>query len=225
MSTTPAATAAADPPLLPPAVRDGSLGLRIQPWCGLYPVTLAVVAAGCAVLWTPRIARALDARPWWLVAGIPAAGIGVAALFALWASSGDPGRGAVAAAAVLALVVAVAGGGPVTTAVLRGAERSGVSGVSYPAETLAPGAADAPARVKAGDMLSGGLWIGAFERAAVATCLLIDQPAGLAVVIAIKGLGRYPELRAPGAAERFIIGTFASFLWASAAAGVAVLIG
>jgi hypothetical protein len=31
-------------------------------------------------------------------------------------------------------------------------------------------------------------------------------------------------LKAPGAAERFIIGTFASFLWAAAAAGVALLV-
>ena len=45
-------------------------------------------------------------------------------------------------------------------------------------------------------------------------------------MLAVKGLARYPELRAqarPGVAERFIIGTFASVLWSLACAGVTVL--
>jgi hypothetical protein len=43
------------------------------------------------------------------------------------------------------------------------------------------------------------------------------------VVLAIKGLARYPELKATtsGAAERFIIGTFSSVLFAAAWAGLA----
>ena len=40
----------------------------------------------------------------------------------------------------------------------------------------------------------------------------------------MKGLGRYAELKAPAAAERFIIGTLASVLWAAACVGVAVLL-
>jgi hypothetical protein len=55
------------------------------------------------------------------------------------------------------------------------------------------------------------------------------QPArrlagGLAVVLAVKGLGRYAELKAPAAAERFILGTLASALWAAACVGVVVLL-
>jgi hypothetical protein len=39
----------------------------------------------------------------------------------------------------------------------------------------------------------------------------------IAVVVALKGLGRYPELKAhDGASERFLVGTFASLLWALA---------
>ena len=40
----------------------------------------------------------------------------------------------------------------------------------------------------------------------------------IAYAVAIKGLGRYQELRSatPGTAERFIIGTFTSLLWACA---------
>lgn len=72
--------------------------------------------------------------------------------------------------------------------------------------------------------LPGGRWIGILERIAVYACLVAGFPAGLAFVIAIKGLGRYPELRAqanPRVGELFIIGTFASMLWAAAFAGIA----
>ena len=74
---------------------------------------------------------------------------------------------------------------------------------------------------RAGEVLRGGAWIGALERAAVFATLVAGWPEGLAVVLALKGLGRYPELRTetPGAAERFIIGTFTSVLWAVACAG------
>ena len=81
----------------------------------------------------------------------------------------------------------------------------------------------------AGHVLRGGAWIGGLERAATFATLVAGWPEGLAIVLALKGLGRYPELRAAeagvrsGAAERFIIGTFVSVLWACACAGVVVL--
>ncbi|NUR08853.1 MAG: hypothetical protein HOQ22_07205 [Nocardioidaceae bacterium] len=110
--------------------------------------------------------------------------------------------------------IAVAGGGPVTATVLwlvdRGSRRTDME--------------------LAGQVLRGGAWIGGFERAAVFAALAAGWPEGLAVVLALKGLGRYSELRggttrpaeeAPsgGVAERFIIGTFASVLWGCAVAG------
>ncbi|GMA31351.1 hypothetical protein [Litorihabitans aurantiacus] len=96
-------------------------------------------------------------------------------------------------------------------------------------------------------VLRGGLVIGLLERIATAGCVLAGQPEGIAVVVAIKGLGRYPELRDPvsaagasapgetggpgqqnprasalGAAvsERFIIGTLTSLIWAVAVGAV-----
>ncbi|MDU7359878.1 MAG: hypothetical protein E7L00_01525 [Propionibacteriaceae bacterium] len=72
--------------------------------------------------------------------------------------------------------------------------------------------------------LPGGRWIGMLERAATYACLVAGFPAGLAFILAVKGLGRYPELRNgddPRLGEVFIIGTFASMLWASAFAGIA----
>jgi hypothetical protein len=73
------------------------------------------------------------------------------------------------------------------------------------------------------DQLRGGRWIGMLERIAVFASLLTGFTAGLALVLAVKGLARYPELRAssnPGTAERFIIGTFASVLFAAGSAGL-----
>lgn len=115
-------------------------------------------------------------------------------------------------------VVAVAGGGPVTAAVLRLADSKDAGRLRG---------------IHAEQVLRGGAWIGAFERAAVFAALVAGWPEGLAVVLALKGLGRYSELRADaggpgsaaapdtgGVAERFIIGTFSSVLWAVACAGV-----
>lgn len=111
----------------------------------------------------------------------------------------------------LAGVVAVAGGGVLTSSVfalIDGARSS----------------ADGSLR-SAGEVLRGGAWIGGLERAAVFVTIAAGWPEGIAIVLALKGLGRYPELRTetPGAAERFIIGTFSSVLWAITCAGVAHL--
>jgi hypothetical protein len=111
-------------------------------------------------------------------------------------------------AVALSILASLTCGGPVARALLRLADRG------------TPDRPQGPARTT---VLSGGAWIGALERIAVTTTLLARWPEGLALILAVKGLGRYPELRSadqPGTAERFIIGTFASALWASACAGV-----
>lgn len=73
--------------------------------------------------------------------------------------------------------------------------------------------------------MPGGEWIGLLERAAVYVCVLVGSSAGVGIVLAIKALGRYADLRTPNEArgERFIIGTFASMLWAAGCAGVALI--
>lgn len=81
-----------------------------------------------------------------------------------------------------------------------------------------------PSVAEAGAVLRGGAWIGALERAAIFAGLIAKWPEAIAIVLAVKGLGRYPELKSgdkPAVAERFIIGTFVSVLWACACAGVA----
>lgn len=66
-------------------------------------------------------------------------------------------------------------------------------------------------------ILRGGAWLGVLERLAITGSLLAGYPYGIAIVIAIKGLGRYAELRdQPVASERFVVGTLASLIWSVA---------
>lgn len=108
---------------------------------------------------------------------------------------------------VAALLVSVLGGWGVVALLLRQIEPDGAL----------PG------------VLRGGTWIGILERLAITGAVLAGVPEAVAVIIAIKGLGRYPELRATDAeqrgpaAERFIIGTLASYVWAALIGVVAAL--
>ena len=67
-------------------------------------------------------------------------------------------------------------------------------------------------------MLRGGAAIGVLERICVALGIVAGFPEALAIIVAVKGLGRFTELATAEARERFIIGTLASLLWASACA-------
>jgi hypothetical protein len=165
-------------------------------------VLLACTAAGGLFLtaWGERL------RPPW-GAGILTLLLAVAGMFG-WVADGAS-DGIEEGAAVAAMLAAVLGGGPVATAVLRFAD---------PAATGVAGGPQDP------DILRGGTWIGFLERAAVGAAVLAGSAEGLVVVLAVKGLGRYAELKAPAAAERFIIGTLASALWAAACVGVAILL-
>jgi len=110
----------------------------------------------------------------------------------------------------LAGVIAVAGGGPATTWVFGFVDK---------------GEPAADSMEQAATVLRGGAWIGALERLAVFAGLAAGFPEGVAVVLALKSVGRFPELRGGpgGTTERFIIGTFTSVLWAAGAAGLVAL--
>lgn len=117
---------------------------------------------------------------------------------------------------VLVAAVAVVGGWPVTAGVLRLAARSGDSTAAGH-----PGGApvtDEPTAGPVTSTLRGGTWIGLLERLGVFGAVLSGYAAAIAFVIAVKGLGRYPEIREhPEVSERFVIGTLASLLWAAGA--------
>jgi F0F1-type ATP synthase membrane subunit c/vacuolar-type H+-ATPase subunit K len=138
---------------------------------------------------------------WWIVPALTALALGGSALAA---AATDPVTGfALGATVVLTVLAASTGGAPMVHVAFRIARRRDASGPNPDAGPL-----------------RGGRTIGVLERAAVSATILAGWPEGLAVVLAVKGLARYPELREPHASEQFIIGTFTSVLWAAAAAGV-----
>lgn len=156
---------------------------------------------------------------WWLRSPIwPGLALGILIVAIVVAARGpDAGTAGLILTTGLAVLVAGTGGGPLTKLVLR------LAAASTTPRTAEPGRPDP---TPAEDILRGGAWIGFLERLAAATTIIAGWPEGLAVILAVKGLARYPELRSPGvgASERFIIGTFTSVLWAGASAVVVLLL-
>ncbi|MEV8369701.1 hypothetical protein [Microbacterium sp. NPDC064584] len=117
--------------------------------------------------------------------------------------------------AILGTAVAVLGGNPVTRRVLEiathGRVKDGANGgILLDAE--AAGVRDDDERPT--EVLRGGTTIGYLERLAVVVAIIAGYPEAIAIVVAIKGVGRFSELAAAEARERFIIGTLSSLLWA-----------
>ncbi|HEU4912880.1 MAG TPA: hypothetical protein VFV76_13385 [Actinomycetes bacterium] len=162
---------------------------------------------------------------------VPVAALGVLLLgvAAAVAARVDPTDGwRLAAAVVLGVVVATTGGSLVVRAVFRLMRReflpARAARLPAPSAETAPDALPEETSSEPGTVLRGGAWIGCLERAAVAATLLAGWPEGIALVLAVKGVGRYAELRETNAPEAFIIGTLTSLLWAAAAAGTAHLL-
>ena len=126
--------------------------------------------------------------------------------------------------AMLGTAVAVLGGNPVTRRILEiathGRVRDGVNGgimLDAQAAGVSEGAEPATATT---EVLRGGTTIGYLERLGVAVAIVAGYPEAIAVVVAIKGIGRFSELAAAEARERSIIGTLASLLWACIVGGL-----
>ena len=183
---------------------------------------------------------------------LPFAAVSAGALAAalLVAALPTPGGSAVSGVTLgmLALGLAVVGGGPAALLALRLATNNSVpqgehggilvengDGSTGPAPTpvSAPAAPSAPVSAPSAaagvpaappssvhEVLRGGLMIGILERLAVAGAILAGFPEAIAVVVAIKGVGRVTELATAEARERFIIGTLASLIWACACAAL-----
>ncbi|MBD0861547.1 hypothetical protein IA539_10030 [Gordonia sp. zg691] len=186
-------------------------------------IVLLVLTALLPPMWVPVDRAVRDRSPATVVRRVRAAGavglLALASATALTAAAAGPATGFLGSAApVIAAVAAVTGGGPVVRAVLAA---GGVGTGPNPAPNPDPAPTGTPADV---GPLRGGRVIGYLERLAVVTTLMAGWPEGLAIILAVKSLARYPELRAPHASEQFIMGTFASVLWAVGLAGVDHLI-
>lgn len=145
----------------------------------------------------------------------------VSLVLRLASRSRDAGRPGHAGAHVLSAETA-----PATAGTPAGAAGGPASAAPQTAEAQAASTGPHPSPLAVSDgpqgegaqaVLRGGTWVGILERLAVTGCFLVGEAGGIAVVVAVKGLGRYPELREnPGASERFVIGTLASLLWSAA---------
>lgn len=169
----------------------------------------------------------------------------LSATTSFWSAAWDPAGGPAAAMiAVLGGALAVFGGGPAAQLALNLATRGSVTpgahggilvsdaaeakgaplrGPSAPASAAAssadtPGPDTASEATGTHEVLRGGAAIGVLERLCVVLGIVAGFPEALAIIVAVKGLGRFTELAAAEARERFIIGTLASLLWASACA-------
>jgi hypothetical protein len=178
------------------------LALAVVGWSLL---TLLVVAAAVAAVLARRSRRT----------AVLSAAVGLTVLALIVAALPPSGAPAAFATAITlaALVIAVAGGSPVTRAVLDRVtfdEPEGAHGGLLASDGR--------------ELLRGGEVIGLLERFAVAGAIIAGFPDALAVVIAIKGVGRFTELETGAVRERFIVGTLASWIWAAAAAGIVLLV-
>ncbi|KAA0023596.1 hypothetical protein [Antrihabitans cavernicola] len=160
----------------------------------------ALIFLGIAAL--APLPLSLRRVPQWIAPIVAIIAVGVAAITA--AASHKVTGFELGATAVLTIAAAAFGGIPLAPAAFRIARRQ----------------SDAGEQVAATGPLQGGRIIGILERAAVAGAIVAGWPEGMAIVLAVKGLARYPELREPHASEQFIIGTFASVLWAIAVGGI-----
>ncbi len=129
-----------------------------------------------------------------------------------------------ALASVVAIEVFVLGvvvGGPLTLTVLGMASADAAERSEQP--TGHPAVGDDRASSAQREVLRGGATIGYLERLAVIGLAVLGRFEGIAIVVAVKGLGRLGELDSPEARERFIIGTLVSLVWAGACAALILL--
>ncbi|HRN30432.1 MAG TPA: hypothetical protein PK890_12135 [Terrimesophilobacter sp.] len=120
---------------------------------------------------------------------------------------------------VLLVTIGVVGGSPFVIAILElaGSDKDalGEHGGILVTDT---GSKKAPREI-----LRGGATIGYLERLFMMGAALIGQFAAVAIVVAVKGLGRFNELENAAARERFIIGTLASIVWAGVCVAPALI--
>jgi hypothetical protein len=171
----------------------------------LWSFAVIAIAGGAAA----AVASTWPGRHWLVLPA--AAPVVLAILFGLFGLLPEPPLAALGVLAGLGVaVIGVAGGSSIVVLILRAASATAVPG-AHGGILVGDTGSTPPARR---EILRGGATIGYLERAAVIGCILAGQPGGVAVLVAIKGLGRFSELENELARERFLIGTLASLLWA-----------
>jgi hypothetical protein len=184
----------------------GNIGHVIE-IAGWIAFSIALVAtAGLSVV---AFFRNRPRLVWW-AAGALALGLVLAAAF-----TSSPPYGASVLVTVLGATAAIFGGSAAAIVALdlamgRSVQYGAHGGIIVASEKATASGALALRT----EVLRGGATIGVLERVAAAGTIIAGFPEGLAIVVAVKGVGRFTELEASEARERFIIGTLASLVWA-----------
>jgi len=178
--------------------------------------TLAIIAIALTLVALALAAVAIRARKPWLAAAsvIPVTVVIIAGLL----DSGHPGPVLTVILVVALLLLGVIAGSPIVALVLKLASHQPIALGSNGGILVTT-----PPQTAQREVLRGGATIGYLERFALIGSVLAGQVAAVAIVVAIKGLGRFSELESAEARERFIIGTLASLVWAGACAAAAVI--
>ena len=173
-----------------------------------WTMLLALTASSLAF----AILAARKPRHAWVAAGLLAIAIAMASL------GTQPAPTAVAVTlSLLCIALAVAGGGPAVNLTLN---LAGGSPTGEHGGILVRTDGTAATAMPRHEVLRGGATIGILERFATAAAIMAGHPEAIAVIVALKGVGRFTELEASEARERFIIGSLMSLIWACASAAL-----
>lgn len=186
----------------------------------LWSALLLLLTAGLLLaLLASRRPTAARPRTHWLVLPVVAL-VAVAMLYAaLGGGQPEPWAGFRIAATLLLLLIGVVAGSPLVLVVLELAGSGAVPLGDHGGILVS----EAGARKEEREILRGGMTIGYLERLAIIGSALAGQFAAVAIVVAVKGLGRFSELENSAARERFIIGTLVSIVWAAACAAPVIV--
>ena len=149
--------------------------------------------------------------------------VGIWALVLAFGAHPEPPIGALwSLLAIGFAVLGVVGGSPLAVLVLRWAAPD-VAKAGEHGGILVNEKGEAPPKAATREVLRGGTTIGYLERVAIVGAAAIGRVEVIAVIVAIKGLGRFSELDSAAARERFIIGTLVSMIWAGLCAALILL--
>lgn len=168
------------------------------------------LAAGALVATLLALVGTIRSLPWLALPGVAVIGAGIIASVTM-----ESERSTITTLLVAITFTALGtiGGSPAVALVLRWATKGAVPLGDHGGILVRDPGQPSPAR----EVLRGGATIGYLERLALIGSVLAGQAAAIAIIVAIKGLGRFSELETSEARERFIIGTLTSLTWAGAA--------
>lgn len=185
----------------------------------LWVLAIIVIAAALAICITAIRFRKPSLA---LLAALPV----IAGLVGLAFRTGipAPNNGVAVVGGILLALLGIVGGSPITIAVLGFSNRGAGSTTTVEGHHggIVVNEGTAP-ETRRSEVLRGGTIIGYLERLALIAAIVLGHLEIVAVLIAVKGLGRFSELDSPEIRERFIIGTLVSLVWAGACALLIVL--